>query len=72
MEERKKRVEKEVKMSLKRQSIDKHRLKGVKKNKPCKDGKFTKSLDYVYYCVFFEFFDFERAKYRETFHCMDC
>ena len=44
----KKRVEKEVKMSLKRQSIDSHRLRGVKKNKPRKDGKYTKSLDYVY------------------------
>ena len=37
----KKRVEKEVKMSLKRQSIDSHRLRGVKKNKPRKDGKYA-------------------------------
>ena len=58
--------------SLKRQSTDSHRLKRVKKNKPCKIGKFTESLDWVYYCVIFEFFDCERAKYRETFHCMDC
>ena len=34
--------------SLKRQSTDSHRLKGVKKNKPHKDGKYTESLDYVY------------------------
>ena len=30
----------------------------------------SQSLEYVYYCVFFEFFDCEGAKYRETFHCM--
>ena len=59
-------------MSLKRQSIDSHKLRGVKKNKPRKDRKFTKSLDYVYYCVFFEFFDCERANYREAYYCMDC
>ena len=45
--------------SLKRQSTDSHRLKLVKKNKPCKNGKFTENLDYVYYCVIFEFFDCE-------------
>ena len=48
--------------SLKRQSTDNHRLKGVKKNKSHKNGKFTESLDSVYYCVFFEFFDCEGAK----------
>ena len=42
-------------MSLKKQSTDSHISKGVKKNKSCKNGKFTESLDYVYYCVFFEF-----------------
>ena len=42
------------------------------KMKPHKDGIYTESLDYVYYCVFFEFFDCEGAKYRETFHYMGC
>ena len=42
------------------------------KNKPCKDGAYTESLDYVHYCVFFEVFDCEEAQYRETFHCMSC
>ena len=51
---------------LKRQSMDSHRLKVVKKNKPSKDGLYTESLDFVYYCVFFELFDCERAKCRET------
>ena len=32
------------------------------KNKPCKGGKFTESLDYVYYCVVLENFDCEGAK----------
>ena len=27
------------------------------KIKPCKDGKYTKSLDTVYYCVVFGLFD---------------
>ena len=48
------------------------RLKEVKKNKPCINGKFTESLDYVYYHVFFDFFDCEGSKYREMFHCMGC
>ena len=51
--------EKNQMKSSKRQSTDSHSLKGIKKNKPHKDGKFTESLDYVYYCVFFEFFDGE-------------
>ena len=34
-------------------------VKGIKKNKPSKDEIYTESLDYVYYCVFFEFFDYE-------------
>ena len=41
---------------FKEQSTDSHRLKGVMKNKSRKDGLYTESLDYVYYCVFFEFF----------------
>ena len=49
-----------------------YRLKEVKMNKPHKDGEYLESLDYVYYCVFFEFFDCEGTKYRETFHCMGC
>ena len=44
----------------------------VKTNKSHKEGKFAENLDYVYYCIFFEFFDCEGAKYRETFHCMNC
>ena len=43
----------------------------MKKNKPRKIGKFTENLDSVY-CVFFKIFDCEGAKYRETFHYMDC
>ena len=31
------------KKSLKRQRTDNHRVKGVKKNKSCKDGKYTES-----------------------------
>ena len=29
----------------------------------------TQSLDYLYYCAFFEFFGCEWDKYRKTFHC---
>ena len=49
-------------MHLKRQSTDSHRLKGIKKNKPCQDAIYSESLDYVYYYAFFEFFDCEKAK----------
>ena len=59
------RREKKVKF-LRRQSTDSHRLKGVQKNKPRKHEKFTESLHYVYYCVFFDFFVCEGPKYRET------
>ena len=53
--------------------MDSHRLKEVKKNNPCKDGLYTEeNLDCVYYCVFFEIFDSEGAKYRETSHCIGC
>ena len=31
------------------------RLKGIKKNKPRKNVKFTESWDSVYYCVVFDF-----------------
>ena len=75
--EKKKNIENKVNAlkkgvkSLKRQSTDSYRLKEIKKNKPCKNGIFTESLDSVY-CVFYEFFDCKGAKYRETFHCVDC
>ncbi len=58
--------------SLKRQSTDSYRLREIKKNKPRKNGKFTESLDSLYYCAFFKIFDCEGAKYRETFHYMGC
>ena len=57
-------------MSLKRQSTDSYRLKEMNESKPRKNGKLTESLDSVYYCIFFEFFDCKGAKYRVTFHCM--
>ena len=63
-------LEKGVK-SLKRQSTNSYRIKEIKKNKPCKNRKFTDSLDYVH-CVFFKIFDCEGAKYRDTFHYMGC
>ena len=34
----------------------------MKANKPHKHGLYTECLDYIYYCVFFEFFDWEEAK----------
>ena len=58
--------------SAKRQSTDSRRLKGVKKNKAHNGRKFIENVYYAYYCVFFEFFDFEGAKYRETFHYIGC
>ena len=45
--------------SLKRQSTDSHRLKGIRKNKPHKNGKFTESLGYVYFCFILNCFDCE-------------
>ena len=66
IESYKMKKKKEIK-SLKRQSTDSHRLKGIKKTKSCKDGLYKENLDYVYYCVIFEVFD-----YRETFDSGDC
>ena len=40
-------------------------INGLKKGKVFKESKDN-------HCVFFEFFDCEKAKYRETFHCMGC
>ena len=56
--------------SLNRESTDSHRLKEVKKNKPCKNGKFRVWIMCI--VLIFEFFDCEGAKYRETYHCTDC
>ena len=47
--------------SLTRQYKDSYRLKEIKKNKPHKNGKFTKSLDYVH-CALFKIFSCEGAK----------
>ena len=59
--ERRKRVQTVIKKSkvFKETEYRQSQIKGVKKKKPRKDGKYTESLDCVYYCVFFKFFDCE-------------
>ena len=56
--------------SLNRQSTGNDRLKGEKINHVKMEN--SQSLDFVCYCVFFDIFDCEGAKYRQTSHYMDC